>query len=213
MSLRSIIVAAALVLILAVAPAAVNLAPLEAQAAETDTATAAKAVLSDKTPASDLDKKILRQHIKALRAAIKARSLAGDDLRQARQRIKAYSAEMKARRGGQGGSPDKTAPATKSGGEQAPAATGGTEEAPKSGAAPKAGGEEQPSGAVSESDCNDRWNKANKNGDETLTGEEAAPFAEALKSAGTAPAGSDLGTVKRPDFMAACTKGAFKDLK
>jgi hypothetical protein len=197
MSLRSVVAAAALVLTLAGAPALMNFAPHEAMAAETDTATAAKAVLSDNTPVGNLDRKTLRQHIKALRAAIKDRSLSRAELKQAREKVKAYRAEMRSRRGekDKAGSSDKDK--AKGGGEQAPASGGSNQQQPPA----ATGGNQQAPAAGNES----------KSGDDTLAGQEAAPFTEALKSSGAPSSGSD-GTIKRPDFMAACTKGAFKDL-
>jgi hypothetical protein len=72
---------------------------------------------------------------------------------------------------------------------------------------PKSDTGEKPVATVSDTDCKNLWDSANKNGDDVLTDEEATPFVAALKTSGDTGSGP---TIKRSDFMDACMKGAFK---
>ena len=201
---------------LLLAPAALSVMPEigPSPAVAAETSAAAKAALDDKTAPGDLDTRTIRQHIRALRQAMKAGTLAGADRQQAREKLKAYRSELRGRRGAKSGAQ----PAPKAG--EMP--KGGTQEAPKGGnISPPAGGEssggtapktdssQQPAANVSEADCNNLWSGANKNGDDVLTEDEAKPFVDALKASGNTGSGP---TIKKPDFMDACMQGAFKNV-
>jgi hypothetical protein len=70
-----------------------------------------------------------------------------------------------------------------------------------------------PSTNVSVGDCNGLWNSANRNGDDVLADEEAAPFAPALEASGGKSTSADAGrTISKPEFMDACLKGTFKNI-
>jgi len=112
---------------------------------------------------------------------------------------------------------NKAAPEPPSAEKGTPTKTEGQEQAPAPEEAKKpqtdSGGE--PTAKVSETDCTSRWNEANSNGDDVLTEDEAKPFAEALKPDGPMANGGDTGsgpTISKPEFMKACTNGAFKDM-
>jgi len=72
--------------------------------------------------------------------------------------------------------------------------------------------ESAPASTVSVADCNGLWNNANRNGDDVLTEEEAAPFASALGASGKTSGTEGGQTVSKPEFMDACLKGAFKNV-
>jgi hypothetical protein len=104
-------------------------------------------------------------------------------------------------------SAEKGTPTKTEGQEQAPA--------PEEAKTPQTDSGGEPTAKVSETDCTSRWNEANSNGDDVLTEDEAKPFAEALKPDGPMANGGDTGsgpTISKPEFMKACTNGAFKDM-
>jgi hypothetical protein len=188
MTLRStLIAAAAMLLVPAALPAAVDLAPPSALAQ--DTSADVKTILADATPASELDDKVLRERIKTLRSAIKDGTLKGSERKEAKTKAKSYRSEVKSRKGGKSKDKDKT--------KKAETTT--------------------TAAVVSETDCEDLWDDASvDDDDETLTGEEAKPFVEPLKTAGMASSAADTGSgpvIKEPDFMDACKKGTFKEVK
>src|SRR5436853_3442220 len=63
-----------------------------------DNSTMIKTALADTTSPAELDKKTLRQRLRALGEAIQNGTLSGDELRQARTEIKAYREELKRRK-------------------------------------------------------------------------------------------------------------------
>jgi hypothetical protein len=104
-------------------------------------------------------------------------------------------------------SAEKGTPTKTEGQEQAPA--------PEEAKTPQTDSGGEPTAKVSETDCTSRWNEANSNGDDVLTEDEAKPFVEALKPDGPMANGGDTGsgpTISKPEFMKACTNGAFKDM-
>jgi hypothetical protein len=96
--------------------------------------------------------------------------------------------------------------------------SGGNAAPPKEAVPPKTdssgnSGAAAPSTTVSVGDCNGLWNNANRNGDDVLADEEAAPFTPALEASGSKATGAEAGrTISKPEFMDACLKGTFKNI-
>ena len=67
--------------------------------------------------------------------------------------------------------------------------------------------------AMSLTDCQSAWNKADKDGDSILTGAEAQPYAEAM--AGTQQKMKDVTgqKIEQDEFLKACQAGAFDKMK
>jgi hypothetical protein len=239
MALRSIYFAiAALLLVPVFLPAGTA---LTASAAFAEEAPAAEPQAGDSTPLSKLGRKDIRNRIKALREQIKKGDLTKAERRELRTKIKAYRQELKSRKqGGMGeeappahkgrtpgnkAAPEPpsaekgtlTKPEPPSAEKGTPTKTEGQEQAPapEEAKTPKTDSGGEPTAKVSEADCDSRWNEANTNGDDVLTEDEAKPFVEALKPDGSMANGGDTGsgpTISKPEFMKACTNGAFKDM-
>ena len=145
---------------------------------------------------------------------MKSGNLTDDDRRQVRQKIRTYRTELRSRRGaktGKGAAP-KAGEMPKGGTQEQGTPQGGNVSPPAGGEssgtkAPKTDSSEQPAANISEADCGNLWNGANKNGDDVLSDDEAKPFVDALRAGGNTRAGP---TIKKPDFMDACMKGMFK---
>jgi len=89
MNPRSALVGTAALLLASVAiPATTVLAPVPAYAQELSAL--AQEALADKTEPSSLDRKVLRERIKALREAVQSGALKGPQRKEAQQKIKAY---------------------------------------------------------------------------------------------------------------------------
>jgi len=228
MALRSIHFAiAALLLVPVFLPAGTA---LTASAAFAEEAPAAEPQAGDSTPLSKLGRKDIRNRIKALREQIKKGDLTKPERRELRTKIKAYRQELKSRKQGgmgeeappahkgKGRTPgNKAAPEPPSAEKGTPTKTEGQEQAPapEEAKTPQTDSGGEPTAKVSETDCTSRWNEANSNGDDVLTEDEAKPFVEALKPDGPMANGGDTGsgpTISKPEFMKACTNGAFKDM-
>jgi hypothetical protein len=167
------------------------------------------------------ERRQVRQKIKAYRGELKSRrGAATGDQSTGKQRKKRKGAMEEE----QTTKPEMKQQAPAEENKQVPPAgeTKKQETAPEEGKMPESQGEGQGGGmtpksdttekqmaTVSESDCSNLWASANKNGDDVLTDEEANPFVEALKASGNTGSGP---TIKKSDFMNACTKGAFKNV-
>jgi hypothetical protein len=172
------------------------------------------------------DRRQLRQKMKAYRSELKSRRGATTDGEATGKRKKRKGAmeeeqtpKPEMEKQAPAGEKEKQAPAGETE-KQAPPKTEveKPKTAPEEGAMPETQGDqggmkpksdtgEKPVATVSDTDCKNLWDSANKNGDDVLTDEEATPFVAALKTSGDTGSGP---TIKRSDFMDACMKGAFK---
>lgn len=70
--------------------------------------------------------------------------------------------------------------------------------------------------AASDDDCKAMWEKANQTNDDSLNGEEAKPYADALRASGKEVQEDDAGSgpvIKQADFMTACKSDVFKGVE
>jgi len=67
--------------------------------------------------------------------------------------------------------------------------------------------------AMSLTDCQAMWNKADKDGDAVLIGAEAQMFAEAMDGTNQKMKDPTGQKIEQDEFLAACQAGAFDKLK
>jgi hypothetical protein len=210
-----------LALVFVPAAPSMNIHPGSPPALAQEADTTVKGALADKTPPAQLDRVTLRKRLKAMREAIKARNFANPaERRFIRDKMKAYRTELRARRAGKpgalppGAEPRQQAPAAK---QEAPAPDESTMPETQGGGEPPAGAKtpktdssgSEPAAASSTGDCDNLWDDADKDLDDTLSADEARPFRGALAASG----GGSGETISKPEFMDACSKGTFKGIK